>query len=97
MGKMIGLAKERNGLYYLETPSKSSILFLFEYYLFNKEKIWLHHHRLGYPSFRTLKILSFSLFRKLSVESFHCNVCEFAKHKSSTFPTNNKRVQSLFF
>ena len=34
LGKMIGLAKEQNRLYYLKTPSKSSISFLSE-----------HHHK----------------------------------------------------
>ena len=93
---MIQLARERNELYYLETPSKSSIYFLFEHHFFNKEKIWLDHWRLGYLSFRTLKILFPSLFRKLDVDSFHCDVCELAKHKHSTFLTNNKRSSKPF-
>ena len=38
LGKMIGLAKEWNELYYLETPSKSFISFLSNHHIFNKEK-----------------------------------------------------------
>ena len=36
----------------------------------------------------------FPLFRKLDVESFHCDVCNLAKHKRSTFPTNNNKRSS---
>ena len=57
LGKMIGPTKEQNGLCYLETPSESSISFLYEHHLFNKEKVWLHHCRAKHSSFRTLKIL----------------------------------------
>ena len=74
LGKMIGLAKERNMLYYLEIPSELSVSFLFEHHFFNKRKIRLHHHRLGHLSFITLKILFPSLFRKLDVENFLCDI-----------------------
>ena len=94
---MIGDTKERNGLYYLETPSnlsvnksKSPLSFFSEHYLSNKEKVWLYHRRLGHPSFRTLKILFPSLCKGLDVETFHCDVCEFAKHKCVPFPISNK-------
>lgn len=56
--RKIGLAKERNGLYYLATPNasekvmnKASSSFLSSS---NKDTIWLHHFRLGHPSFRVL-------------------------------------------
>ena len=62
--------------------------------LSNKEKIWLHHHRLGHPSFRVIQVLFPSLFKSLDVENFHCDVCELAKHKLVSFPISNKR--SLF-
>ena len=91
LGKMIGLAKERNMLYYLEIPSELSVSFLFEHHFFNKRKIRLHHHRLGHLSFITLKILFPSLFEKLDIESFHCEACELAIHKHSTFSISDKR------
>ena len=70
---------------------------LYEHHIFNKEKIWLHHHRLGHPLFKTLKILFLFSFRKLDVESFHCEVCELAKHKRTTFSISNKRSLEPFY
>ena len=102
-GRTIGRARERNGLYHLdlEALSQSSInkgrlphSFLSELSLSNKEKIWLHHHRLGHPSFRVIQVLFLPLFKSLEVENFHCEVCELAKHKRVSFPVSNKR--SLF-
>ncbi|PSS19429.1 Endonuclease [Actinidia chinensis var. chinensis] len=100
---MIGRAKEGDGLYYLDTLSnlsfskgKSSVSFLSECYSSNKEKIWLHHRRLGHPSFNTLKILFPSLFKGLDIEFFRCDVCEFAKHKRVPFPISNKRSSVPF-
>ena len=70
--------------------------FLSKHHLFNREKIWFHHCRFGHPSFRILKILFPSLFRKLDIESFHCEVCELAKHKCLTFLVTNKRSSKPF-
>ncbi|KAI3465187.1 hypothetical protein Pfo_021850 [Paulownia fortunei] len=102
-GKAIGRAKERNGLYYLETPSNSSVQmsksplsFFSEHSLSNKEKIWLYHRRLGHPSFRTLNILFPSLSKGLDVKNFHCEVCELVKHKRVPFPISNKRSSVPF-
>jgi hypothetical protein len=102
---MIGHARERDGLYYLEAPSQSSItkgklphfFFVSEHFSSNKEKVWLHHCRLGHPSFRVIKILFPSLFKGLNVESFHCEVCELAKHKRVSFPVSNKRSSIPFY
>ena len=93
---MIRLAKEQNELYYLETPSKLSLSFLSKHHHFNKEKNWLHHCRLGHLSFRTLNVLFSYLFRKVDVESFHCDVCQMTNHKWTTFPTKNKRGSNSF-
>ena len=57
------------------------------------ENIWLHHRRLGHPSFSTIKSMFPTLFLKESVESFKCDVCQFAKHHRATYsPSNNKSV-----
>ena len=37
-----------------------------------------------------------SLFKRLDVESFHCNVYEFAKHRQATFLISNKRSSDPF-
>ena len=103
-GRMIGHARDRDGLYYLEAPSqynitksKSSHSFVSEVFSFNKEKVWLHHRRLGHPSFRVIKIMFPSLFKGLDVEHFHCEVCELAKHKCVSFPVSNKKSPIPFY
>ena len=76
---MIRRAREREGLYYLEDLGGqankrrvSPVSFLVKS---NKDKLWLHHFHLGYPSFRVLKLLFPSLFKKgLDVRDFHCDV-----------------------
>ena len=92
-GRKIGLAKERNGLYYLETSGSSnkvinnlSLSFLSSS---NRDVIWLHHFRLGHPSFRVLNIKFPFLFKGLDMIEFHCHICELAKHKRVSFPTSN--------
>ena len=83
LGKMIGLTKERNELYYLETSSKSSVSFISEHHFFLNNKIGSIIVGLDIHCFRTLKISFPSLFRKLDIKSFHCEVCELAKYKRS--------------
>lgn len=102
-GKTIGRAREKDGLYYLEllsdqsrTENRLPLSFLSESPSTKREKIWLHHHRLGHPSFSTLKIMFPLLFKGVDVEKLHCDVCEFAKHRRASFPISNKRVSSPF-
>ena len=100
-GKRIGHAKERDGLYYLEEPRTSSViknkLPLSLLSSSNKDTIWLHHFRLGHPSFGVLKTMFPSLFKGLSAEFFHCDVCELAKHKRVSFPISNERSSIPFY
>ena len=58
----------------------------------NEEQIWFRHRRLGHPSFNVLKIVFPSLFKNVSIESLHCDICEFAKHKRSSYPISNTRT-----
>ena len=103
---MIGLAKEKVDLYRLElqkTPRSSHSLItdsrslISELAISNKEKIILHHCRLGHPSFRIIKVLFPSLFKTIDVESLHCEVCELAKHKRIPFSISNKRSNYPFY
>ncbi|KAL2320148.1 hypothetical protein Fmac_029117 [Flemingia macrophylla] len=98
-GRTIGIAKEQGGLYYLQhegnkgctrqkaltsnhQPTSES---------WSSSQIWLQHRRLGHPPFSVLKSLFPFLFTTVSVESFHCDVCQFAKHHRTTFlPSNHK-------
>ena len=102
-GKMIGLAREDNGLYLLmearETSSIKSQLplsLLSESIPSLNKEIWLRHFRLGHPSFSTLKNMFPTLFQGINLENFHCDDCELAKHKRVSFPNNNKRMSTPF-
>ncbi|XP_052625897.1 uncharacterized protein LOC128132928 [Lactuca sativa] len=79
-GKMIGHAKEEDGVYYLDTNSgglRSS--FLSKAYLSltlsaNKAQIWLHHVQMGHPSFALIKTMFPFLFKNLNVNEFNCEM-----------------------
>ncbi|RDX94508.1 hypothetical protein CR513_23097, partial [Mucuna pruriens] len=91
MGRMIGVAKEQGGLYYLQhtkignntnkedlPSSQRATLETWE-----ASQIWLHHKRLGHPQFK-------------SIESFNCDVCQFSNYYRATFsPSNNKNLVSF--
>lgn len=97
---MIGLARERNGLYHFEsfgqnnTRSNFPFSFLFRLPFSNKNKIWLYDFHLGHLSFNVLKIID--LFKGINMRIFHCDVCELAKDKHTSFPISNKKMSSPF-
>lgn len=43
----------------------------------------------GHPHFSLLKLMLPSLFENVSIENFHCDVCEFAKHRRVPFPLSS--------
>lgn len=94
-GKRIGLAKEKNGLYHLESLADSTSHALSSTTM-NNEVIWLHHFRLGHPSIYTLKHLYPELCQGIDASHFQCEVCELAKHTRVSFPISNKRSISPF-
>ena len=101
-GRTIGHAREWNGLYYLDNPNlppdlENSNSFFSNSIKTNREKVFLHHCRLGHPSFRVIKSLFPSLFSKLDVESLHCEVCELVKHKCVPFPVSNNMSTFPFY
>ena len=101
-GRTIGHARQWNGLYYLEHPNLPPDLqninaFFSDSITTNREKVFLHHCRLGHPSFRVIKLLFPSFFTKLDVASLNCEVCELAKHKCVLFPVSNNMSTSPFY
>ena len=62
----------------------------------NKDTIWLHHLRLGHPSFRVLKVMFPYLFQGSDISEFHCETCELGKHTRVSFPISNKRISHPF-
>lgn len=83
---MIGRARVEDDLYHLEDYSGkfSRASFLVKP---NKDPIWLHHLRLGHPSFRILQFIFPSLFKRFDVRNLRCDVCELAKHKKGFIPS----------
>ena len=51
-----------------------------------KSEIWLWHQCMGHASFGYLKKIFSSLFEKIDVSSFHCDICELAKSHRTQFP-----------
>ena len=99
-GWRTGLANVHNGLYYvashanvqefLESPINHAIHQCSTSVAKNKkEKIWLLHSRLGHPSFETLKCMFPNDFKGFCVKDFLCDVCERAKHKRSSYSSQN--------
>uniref|UniRef100_A0A2N9FMB1 Protein kinase domain-containing protein n=1 Tax=Fagus sylvatica TaxID=28930 RepID=A0A2N9FMB1_FAGSY len=69
--KLIGLGRERGGLYYLDLKEAPVLEAGHVYQVGTKEskareKIWLWHRRLGHPSFQYLQHLFPSLFSKVN-------------------------------
>lgn len=89
-GKMIGNAKEVDGLYHLvsENPSDEQVQKPRCFTTLSCEnEIMLWHYRLGHPSFNYLKYLFPNLFKNKDISSFCCEVCELAKHHRSVYPS----------
>ncbi|CAH9100796.1 unnamed protein product [Cuscuta europaea] len=55
----------------------------------NTNTIWLHHKRLGHPSFHVLKTMLPSLFSSIDVSTFQCDVCELAKQSHVSISRSN--------
>jgi hypothetical protein len=89
--KLIGLGRERGGLYYLDLK-EAPVLEAGHVYQVGteeskaREKIWLWHRRLGHPSFQYLQHLFPSLFSKVNVSNFHSEPCIYAKNHCVSFP-----------
>ncbi|RDX93331.1 hypothetical protein CR513_24415, partial [Mucuna pruriens] len=102
IGRTIGVAKEKDELYYLQHTKignntnkedlPSSQWATLE--TWTTSQIWLYHKCLGHPPFELLKTTFPHLFTKESVKSFKCDVCQFSKHHCAIFsPSNNKSLE----
>ena len=92
-GRWLDLLRNKTG--YTTLRHQANHLYLFFLSTTIKEKssfiiAGLDIHHLG------LLRSCFFLCKKLNVESFHCEVCELAKHKCSTFSIINKRSSEPF-
>jgi len=97
---MIRHARVKEGLYYHEDSNGqitkkhfSRISFLVKS---NKDVLWLHHFRLGYPSFSVLQFMFPSLFKGLDIRNFQCDICQLVKHIRVSFHLNNNRSSLSF-
>ena len=100
--KMIGFARECDGLYYLEdlgggpikgnqpTPSQAFLA------ISNKQLIWVHHLPLSHPHFSLLEYMFPLLFKDTIVFDFQCEVCQFEKHYRTSFPINSIKCSKPF-
>ena len=97
---MIGIGKERGGLYYLEgtreLQPKSDCILQVTRETSNKEKILLWHCRLGHPTFPHLERLFPHLFKTISISSLQCEQCIYAKNHRVPFKISLSKSLALF-
>ena len=95
-GKVIGSAKEREGLYYLVTEKQEKIQAHQIKKKKKKRELWLMHERLRHPSFFSLKTLYPKLCVNLDPSKFQCEVCKLSKNDHISYPLGSKRSEILF-
>ena len=97
-GWRTGLANVHNGLYYPVSAQELSPKHIINHAIHQcsttatdskKEKVWLIHNRLGHPSFEILKCMFPDECKGFCIKDFLCDVCERAKHKRSTYLSQN--------
>ena len=101
-GLKIGLAKIRQGLYYLPgidtQPSVAGSLKAASVQTSSAqlEQIMELHHQMGHPSFYLLKQLYPHLFKTIDFEFLVCDACQLGKFKRATYPSRDNRVTKPF-
>ena len=86
LGRMIGNAEERNGLYYLSGVCSPSRLNNVSLSVTSNSDVMLWHKRLGHPNFTYLKRLYPGLFNNKELSSFQCEHCIYAKQPQQPHP-----------
>lgn len=95
---MIGIAREKEEIYYLEkydSHGQAQQSTWNQVHIF--DDIMLLHHRLGHPKFSYLKHVFPDLFKNKCVFKFQYEMCQFAKHHSTTFPACPYQASTPFF
>nr|XP_016496522.1 PREDICTED: uncharacterized protein LOC107815453 [Nicotiana tabacum] len=92
-GKVMGIDKEKEGLYILQEAIKPAVGATV-HKEDNGEKLW--HWRLGRPSIGEMQHIA-DVKNKVDVELLECcEICPLAKQSRIKFPTSNSRSSSLF-
>ena len=86
--KTIGIAKEDGGLYYFKNNEcVNTQAAIAENVPSDPNKdVMMWHRRLGHPNFHYLKRLFPVLFSNKNPSSFHCDICQLAKHTRTSYP-----------
>lgn len=92
---MIGHARLKDGLYYLDTTCKNRPHGLVSH-TNSSDIILLWHNRLGHPPFFVLKKLFPELFKYVNPSIFYCESCVLAKHHRISFPIKEPQILSPF-
>ena len=85
---MIGITKEDGGLYYFKNDECVNTQAAIAENVFSdpNKDVMMWHRRLGHPNFHYLKRLFPVLFSNKNPSSFHCDICQLAKHTHTSYP-----------
>ncbi|KAM7463370.1 hypothetical protein LguiA_031491 [Lonicera macranthoides] len=86
--KTIGCGVRKGQLYYLDLEEKTTYRLALHTSTSEKKianEFWLWHRRLGNASFGYLKKLFFHLANTVDLSIFHCEICELAKSRRTSF------------
>ena len=95
----IRLAKEKDGLYYLDTNWETAVFRsqgLVSTSSSKVNQIWLWLRCLGHPPFPLLKNVFPSLFKNFDYLDFHCEMCLLARYYRVSFLIKNPKCHSPF-
>lgn len=100
LGKMIGTAREINGLYYYdgtgsENKTAHGLGSTSSSFVYDQVMLW--HKRLGHPSFPYLKSLFPELFKGIDCSKLHCEACNLAKSHRVSFPIKPYSASKPFY
>ena len=99
LGKMIGIAERKDGLYYFSGVGDSGRVKsqnkMFTSVVSHSD-IMLWHHRLGHPSYSYMKVLYPNLFVNKEKVSFQCQYCVLLNNPESIICHIHTNPQNLF-